>query len=87
MTAALSHEGVPETVPMYQYRLYLGSVRTFLKLRAKMGESPTKTLGARNGQWAHNLMDRLIEVADDPARCRRQTKYLDEQIQKMRGDR
>ena len=82
--ADLNHEGVPETLSMWQYRRYLDAVRTFMELRAKLGESPTKTLGARNGAWAHCLLDRLIDVADDPARCRRQTRYLEEQILKMR---
>lgn len=81
----LNHEGVPLDLSMWQYRRYLDAVRTFMELRAKAGDSPTKVLGARNGKWAHVLLDRLIDVADDPKRCRRETKRLEEQIQTMRG--
>lgn len=81
----LTHEGVPEALPMWQYRRYLDAIRTFMKMRAELGESPTQTLGARNSAWAHVLLDRLIDVADDPERCRRETKRLEEQIQQMRS--
>ena len=82
---AVNHEGIEEAVPMWQYRRYLEAVRTFMKLRAEMGESPSQTLGARNGAWAHQLMDRLLEVADDPGRCERATKRLEDSIRQMRG--
>ncbi len=87
MTAAaetLNHEGVPETIPMWEYRRYLAAVREFMLLRAKAGESPSQTLGVRNGAWAHQLLDRLIEVADDAEQCRRKTRQLEEQIKQMR---
>lgn len=89
MTAipAVNHEGVEDAVTMWQYRRYLDAVRTFMELRAAAGESPSQTLGARNGAWAHQLMDRLLEVADDPARCKRETERLEETIWRRRSGR
>ena len=81
---AVNHEGIPEAVTMWQYRRYLDAVRTFMELRAEMGESPSQALGARNGAWAHQLMDRLLENADDPKHCKRETKRLEESIRQMR---
>ena len=83
---AVNHEGIPEAVTMWQYRRYLDAVREFMKLRAEMGESPSQTLGARNGAWAHHLLDRLLEVADDPKRCEREARRLEETIRQMRAD-
>lgn len=80
----VNHEGVDEAVTMWQYRRYLDAVRTFMKLRAEAGESPSQTLGARNGAWAHHLLDRLIENADDLERCKRETRRLEETIRQMR---
>lgn len=83
---AVNHEGIEKAVSMWQYRRYLDAVRTFMKLRAEMGESPSQTLGAQNGAWAHKLLDRLIDVADDPVRCEREARRLEEQITVMRRD-
>ena len=85
--APTNHNGVDDEIPMWQYRRYLNAVRSFMQLRAKAGESPSQTLGVRNGAWAHHLMDRLIEVADDPERCEHETKRLEETIRQMRRRR
>jgi hypothetical protein len=82
---AVNHEGIPEAVSMWQYRRYLDAVRTFMELRAEMGESPSQTLGARNGAWAHHLLDRLIEHADDLELCKRETLRHEESIRQMRS--
>ncbi len=79
------HEGAKDEIPMWEYRRYLEAVRDFMLLRAEMGERPSQTLGGKNGAWAHQLMDRLLEVADDPARCRRETERLESSIKEMRA--
>ena len=76
-----SHEGMTEPAPESEIRRYLVAVRDFMRQRAEAGELPSHTLGARNGAWAHLLMDRLIEVTDDAERCRRETKRLEETIE------
>lgn len=82
-----NHEGIPEPTPEWEIRRYLVAVRDFMRLRAEAGESPSQTLGGRNGAWAHVLMDRLIEVTADAERCRRETKRLEETINDLKEAR
>lgn len=79
-----NHEGVEDEIPSWEYHRYLVAVRDFMRLRAEGGESPSQTLGVRNGAWAHQLLDRLLEMMDDPARCRRETKRLEDAIAETR---
>ena len=81
----LNHEGFEEPLLMWQYRRYMDAVRTFMEMRAKMGESPCTTLGVVEGTWPHHFLKRLIDAADDPELCKRETKRLEETIERM-GD-
>ncbi len=71
---------------LLQYRRYLDAVRTYMRMRAERGERPAQVLGAAQGMWAHKLLDRLIDVADDPKRCLRETRRLEACIQQMKEE-